>query len=96
MSEPGTKKPDALQADQQSSKPSAPNTGKSSSGKALHSFGIFFIFFVFYMGTAILQTPSFKSIASIPIFGMPCGLFLSLMVFPVSWLLIFIYFRTGR
>lgn len=60
------------------------------------SFSIFLIFFVFYMGTAVIQTPQFKDIAAIQALGMPLGLLLSLCVFPVSWLLIIIYFRLGR
>lgn len=60
------------------------------------SFSIFLIFFIFYMGTAILQTPQFKEIAAIQTLGMPLGLLLSFCVFPVSWILIVVYFRLGR
>jgi len=64
--------------------------------KAVLSFSVFGVFFVFYMGTAILQTPTFSTLAAVPWFGMPLGLLLSLLIFPVSWALIAIYFRLGR
>ncbi len=59
-------------------------------------FSLFAVFFVFYVGTAVLQTPTFKEIASQPCLGMPLGLFLSLAIFPVSWLLIIVYFAKSR
>lgn len=59
-------------------------------------FGLFFIFFVFYMGTAIINTPTFKDVAAIPVMSMPLGMFLSLAIFPVSWVLIIIYFVRWR
>ena len=59
-------------------------------------FGLFFVFFVFYLGTAIIQTPACRHIASIPCCGMPLGLFLSLMIFPVSWALIAVFFLKWR
>ncbi len=59
-------------------------------------FGLFFLFFVFYMGTAILNTPTFTDVAAIPVMSMPLGMFLSLAVFPVSWVLIVIYFIRWR
>ena len=65
-----------------------------SSGKL--SFIIFAVFFVFYIGAAVLQTPAFKSWASLPCLGMPLGLLLSLAIFPVSWALIVIYFVKAR
>jgi len=64
--------------------------------KVFLSFTIFLIFFVYYIGTAIIQTPQMKDIASILVAGLPLGLLLSLGVFPVSWILILIYFRLGR
>ncbi|HNZ38566.1 MAG TPA: hypothetical protein PK251_07900 [Candidatus Latescibacteria bacterium] len=64
--------------------------------KAVLSFSVFGVFFIFYMGTAILQTPTFSKLAAVPWFGMPLGLLLSLLIFPVSWALIAIYFRLGR
>lgn len=78
------------------SKPTQGPPGTSMKKNAVVSFSVFLVFFVYYMGTAILQTPNFKHIASIPLFGIPSGLFLSLLIFPVSWLLIIIYFRIGR
>ena len=59
-------------------------------------FGLFAIFFVFYMVTAIIQTPTLRELASIPFAGMPLGLFLSLAIFPVSWILISVYFLLWR
>lgn len=59
-------------------------------------FSLFAVFFVFYVGTAVLQTPAFKAVASQPCLGMPLGLFLSLAIFPVSWLLIVVYFAKSR
>jgi hypothetical protein len=59
-------------------------------------FGFFAVFFAFYMGTAILQTPALKSVASVPFLGMPLGLFLSLAIFPVSWILIVFFFVKSR
>ncbi len=59
-------------------------------------FSLFALFFIFYVGTAVLQTPAFKEIASIPCLGMPLGLFLSLAIFPVSWALIVVYFAKSR
>jgi uncharacterized membrane protein (DUF485 family) len=62
-------------------------------GLGLSLFGIFF---VFYVGTAVLQTPAFKTLASQPCLGMPLGLFLSLAIFPVSWALIIVYFAKSK
>jgi hypothetical protein len=52
--------------------------------KARTYFSLFAVFFVFYVGTAIIQTPECREIASRPFLGMPLGLFLSLAIFPVS------------
>ncbi len=60
------------------------------------NFSLFGLFFVFYLGTAIIQTPACRSIASTPFLGMPLGLFLSLAIFPVSWALIVIFFWKSR
>ena len=60
--------------------------------KALVDFGLFFIFFVFYVIAAVVQTPSFRAVAAIPALGMPLGMLLSLLIFPVSWILIVIWF----
>jgi uncharacterized membrane protein (DUF485 family) len=64
--------------------------------KALLFFSLFAVFFVFYLGTAIIQTPECRHIAAIPFLGMPLGLFLSLAIFPVSWILIAIFFVKGK
>jgi uncharacterized membrane protein (DUF485 family) len=61
--------------------------------KVLINFGLFAIFFIFYIGSAVLQTPEFKTLASLPVMGMPLGLFLSLLIFPLSWVLMIIWFR---
>ena len=64
--------------------------------KVIFNFGLFFVFFAFYVGAALIQTPQFKDIAMIPVVGMPLGLLLSLAVFPVSWLLMIVWFRKGK
>jgi hypothetical protein len=64
--------------------------------KVLVNFGLFALFFFFYLGAAVVQTPSCKDIAARQVFGMPFGLLLSLMIFPVSWLLIVIWFKKAR
>ncbi|MBV5331869.1 hypothetical protein JZU69_05830 [bacterium] len=61
--------------------------------KVLLNFGLFAIFFIFYIAAAVVQTPEFKTLASLPVMGMPLGLFLSLMIFPLSWVLMIIWFR---
>lgn len=69
---------------------------KSFRYKLKLGFGIFAIFFVYYIGCAIIQTPGFKHIASIPFYGMPLGFALSMGVFPVSWILLIIFFIKWR
>jgi hypothetical protein len=64
--------------------------------KALLNFGLFGLFFLFYMGAAVVQTPACKSLAVLPVLGMPFGLLISLLIFPVSWLLIVIWFKKAR
>lgn len=64
--------------------------------KVLVNFGLFALFFLFYLGAAVIQTPSFKDLATKEVFGMPFGLLVSLMIFPVSWLLIVIWFKKAR
>lgn len=64
--------------------------------KVLVSFGLFAVFFVFYVGAALLQTPLGKDVAMIQVIGMPVGLLLSLAIFPISWLLIIIWFWKAR
>lgn len=64
--------------------------------KAVLNFSLFFIFFFFYLGAAVLQTPALKGIASAPVLGMPFGLLMSLLIFPVSWLIMVIWFKKAR
>jgi uncharacterized membrane protein (DUF485 family) len=64
--------------------------------KARFYFSLFFVFFVFYVGTAIVQTPECREFAATPVFGAPLGLLLSLAVFPVSWIVIAIFFAKAR
>lgn len=64
--------------------------------RLLLGFSLFALFFVFYVGAAVIQTPAFKHISSIPFFGMPLGLFLSVAIFPVSWILIGVFFAKGK
>jgi hypothetical protein len=71
----------------------APNTDAHRGRQAKVSFLLFFVFFIFYVGTAVVQTPSCREIAAIPVAGMPLGLVLSLAIFPVSWLIIIIWFK---
>jgi len=72
--------------------PPSPALGR----KAMFCFSLFLLFFVFYMGAAVLQTPTFADIASRPVAGMPLGFILSLLIFPVSWALIAVFFVKGR
>jgi uncharacterized membrane protein (DUF485 family) len=64
--------------------------------RAIVDFGLFGIFFVFYLGAALIQTPSFKALATMQVLQMPFGLMMSLLIFPVSWLLIIIWFWKAR
>ncbi len=64
--------------------------------KAKLGFGLFAIFFIYYISCAIIQTPGFNQIASIPFLGMPLGFVLSMGVFPVSWILLIIFFILWR
>ena len=64
--------------------------------KVVVSFGLFGIFFIFYIGAAVIQTPLFKDIAVKQVMDMPLGLLVSLAVFPVSWLIIIIWFWKAR
>ncbi|MFA4987061.1 MAG: hypothetical protein WC712_10785 [Candidatus Brocadiia bacterium] len=73
-----------------------PATGRSIRTRFFLSFGLFVPFFLFYMGTAIIQTPTLREFAMTPALGMPLGLLLSLMVFPLSWLLIAVYFAVWK
>ncbi|MBF0315405.1 MAG: hypothetical protein HQK50_17700 [Oligoflexia bacterium] len=64
--------------------------------KVIFNFGLFALFFIFYMVAAVVQTPSFREIASLPALGMPLGLLLSMLIFPVSWLIIIIWFWRAK
>lgn len=64
--------------------------------KARMYFSLFAVFFAFYVGTAVIQTPELRDVATRPFMGMPLGLFLSLAVFPVSWIIIAIFFVKGK
>lgn len=64
--------------------------------KAVVSFGLFFLFFIFYLLAAVIQTPTFKATATIAALGMPLGLLLSLLVFPVSWIIMIVWFWRSK
>jgi hypothetical protein len=74
----------------------APPTLTNFRGKVLFNFGLFGIFFVFYLLAAVIQTPSFREAAALPALGMPLGLLLSLLIFPVSWIIIILWFKGGK
>lgn len=76
--------------------PVNPDIGNRFKQRFIFNFGLFTVFFIFYLGAAVIQTPAFKHIASVPFLGMPLGLFLSVAIFPVSWLLIIIFFAKGK
>lgn len=57
---------------------------------------LFVVFFIFYIASAVIQTPAFGAIAGIPVMGMPLGLLMSLLIFPVSWAIIVVFFVTWR
>jgi hypothetical protein len=64
--------------------------------KVFINFGLFFVFFVFYLSAAVIQTPTFKAVATQPMLGMPLGLLLSLLVFPLSWLIMGLWFWRSK
>jgi uncharacterized YccA/Bax inhibitor family protein len=72
------------------------NPAPSIRGKVLLNFGLFFTFFFFYLFAAVLQTPKFKDIAEFPVMGMPLGFLLSLMIFPVSWIIMIVWFWRSK
>lgn len=68
----------------------------SMRAKVLVNFGLFLLFFIFYLVAAVVQTPSLKEIAAIQVAGMPLGMLLSLLVFPLSWLIMIIWFWRSK
>ena len=74
----------------------SPPSSAAMRRKVLVNFGLFFIFFVFYLLAAVIQTPTFKGIAALPVLGVPLGLLLSLLVFPVSWLIMGLWFWRSK
>ena len=64
--------------------------------KVLLCFGLFSIFFIYYISCAVIQTPGFQAFSSIPFMGMPLGFVLSMGVFPVSWIILIIFFIFWR
>ncbi len=73
--------------------PQAPATMRR---KVLVNFGLFAVFFLFYLGAAVIQTPVFRAVAELPVLGMPLGLLASLAVFPISWIIMVIWFLKAR
>lgn len=59
-------------------------------------FGLFGVFFLFYVGAALFQSPANAEMAMTKVGGFPIGVLVSLAVFPVSWILIAIWFKKGR
>ncbi len=57
---------------------------------------LFVVFFLFYIVSAVIQTPAFAAIAGLPALGMPLGLLMSLLIFPVSWAIIVVFFVRWR
>jgi hypothetical protein len=64
--------------------------------KVVVNFGLFFLFFCFYLGAAVIQTPSFKEVAAKPALGMPMGMLVSLLIFPLSWLIMVVWFWRSK
>jgi hypothetical protein len=64
--------------------------------KVFINFGLFFVFFAFYLSAAVIQTPNFKAVATLPVLGMPLGLLLSLLIFPLSWLIMGFWFWRSK
>lgn len=57
---------------------------------------LFVVFFIFYIASAVIQTPMFAALAGVPVLGMPLGLLMSLLIFPVSWVVIVVFFVSWR
>jgi hypothetical protein len=64
--------------------------------KVFINFGLFFVFFTCYLTAAVIQTPTFEAIATQPVLGMPLGLLLSLLIFPLSWLIMGFWFWRSK
>jgi hypothetical protein len=64
--------------------------------KVVLNFGLFFLFFAFYLMAAVIQTPLGANIAYLTAFELPLGLLLSLLIFPVSWLIMGIWFWRSK
>ncbi|MCF7732410.1 MAG: hypothetical protein K9N23_12010 [Akkermansiaceae bacterium] len=76
--------------------PAVPRPPATMRRKVLVNFGLFGLFFFIYLGAAFVQTPTCASLATMETLGMPFGLLVSLAVFPVSWILIVIWFAKAR
>lgn len=75
---------------------SSPPSRSAMRRKVFVNFGLFFVFFAFYLSAAVIQTPTFKEVATQPMLGMPAGLLLSLLVFPLSWLIMGLWFWRSK
>jgi hypothetical protein len=71
-------------------------TSNAMRRKVVVNFGLFLLFFIFYLGAAVVQTPSFKEVADLPALGMPFGMLLSLLIFPLSWLIMVVWFWRSK
>jgi uncharacterized membrane protein (DUF485 family) len=74
----------------------SPPSSSAMRRKVVVNFGLFLLFFIFYLGAAVIQTPSFKDVAALPALGMPLGMLLSLLIFPVSWVIMVIWFWRSK
>jgi TRAP-type C4-dicarboxylate transport system permease small subunit len=59
-------------------------------------FSLFLVFFIYYMWVAIINTPPYKEFASTIVAGIPLGMFLTLLIFPLSFVLVIIYYFKWR
>jgi uncharacterized membrane protein (DUF485 family) len=73
-----------------------PSFSKAMRHKVVVNFGLFSLFFFFYLGAAVIQTPTFKDIAARPALGMPMGMLVSLLIFPLSWLIMVVWFWRSK
>ncbi len=73
-----------------------PQSSAAMRRKVLVNFGLFLLFFVFYLVAAVVQTPSCKAVAAMPALGMPLGMLLSLLIFPLSWLIMGVWFWRSK